>query len=284
MVGSTSRRRQRGFPLHGLSYLLLLPGGVMALAPFFWMVSTAFKDTSQIYAMPPVWIPSPVRWQNFVEAWTVLPFTRYFLNTLLIAVTATLGEVLSCAIVAFGFARLRAPGRNFLFTIVLATMMIPYHVTMIPSFILFKYLGWINTFYPLIIPLWLAKSGFAIFLLRQFFLTLPLELDDAARIDGAGTFRIFWQILLPLIRPALTSVSIFAIVYHWNDFLAPLIYLTSRDNRTLSLALRAFQTDFLQSLHYLMANSLITVAPLLLLFFFAQRYFIQGIATTGVKG
>jgi ABC-type glycerol-3-phosphate transport system permease component len=279
----SSPRQRRWLPI-ALTYLVLLPGALMALAPFFWLVSTALKEPSQIYALPPIWIPNPLRWQNFVEGWTALPFTRYALNTALIAAAVTIGEVLSCSIVAFGFARLRAPGRDFLFTLVLATLMIPFQVTMIPSFILFKHLGWINTFLPLIVPFWLAKSGFAIFLLRQFFLTLPRELDDAARIDGAGTFRIFWQILLPLTRPALASVAIFSIVYNWNDFLAPLIYLTSRDNRTLSLALRAFQTDYLQSLHLLMANSLVTLLPLLLLFFFAQRYFIQGIATTGIKG
>jgi len=267
-----------------ITYVLLIIGSFFVTLPYFWMISTSLKRPGTQFTYPIEWIPNPPRWRNYVEGWMVLPFTAWAVNTITITVTTTIGYLLSSSLVAFGFARIRFPGRDVLFTLVLATMMLPYPSMMIPHFITFKYLGWIDTFKPLIVPSFFAVNAFYIFLLRQFFRTLPMDLDDAARVDGCSTFGIFWRIVLPQLRPALGIILVFSFLHHWNDFLAPLIYLSSNDRFTLALGLRFFQGQHRVEWTLLMATSLIVLSPCIVLFFIAQKYYIQGIVVTGVKG
>ena len=225
---------------------------------------------------------------DYGKVWTMVPFGRFMLNTVVVTAFAVAGQLASSCLVAYGFARFRFPGRNLLFVVLLGTMIIPGEVTTIPQFLLFKGLGWINTYLPLIVPSYLGGSAFTIFLLRQFFLTLPRELDDAAKIDGAGTLRILLQILLPLSRPALATVAILSFIYHWNDFFHPLIYLENRDLYTVSLGLNYFRsspTDAgLPMAHLLMAAAIIVTVPVIAVFFALQRQFVQGIVVSGIKG
>jgi multiple sugar transport system permease protein len=262
--------------------ILCLSAGVYLL-PLFWMLSSSLKPEWQVLANPPVWLPNPPRWENYREALTYLPFGRYAINTLIISLGAIVGHVLSCTLVAYAFARLRAPGKNFMFLLVLSTLMLPYPVTMVPLFALFNALGWINTFLPLIVPAFFGNA-FYIFLLRQYFLTLPPELEDAARIDGANTLQVLWRVILPISAPALATVVIFTFQATWNDFLQPLIYLQDQSHYTLTLGLNFFRGSFQVNWAYLMAASLVVVLPVVIVFFLAQRLFIQGIAMTGMKG
>ena len=250
------------------------------------MVSTSLRPESEVYTYPPRILPNYFLWSNYIEAWTsILPFTRFLWNTIFISVGNVVGNLISCSMAAYGFARLRGRGRDLFFALMLATMLLPFEVTMIPQFILFvRFFDWGNTYLPLMVPAWFGWP-FGIFLLRQFIMTIPHELDDAARIDGASTYRIFWQIMLPLIKPALATVAIFAFVGNWNNFLAPLIYLSEMEKSTMALALRLFQDQYATyNQHYVMAISVLNVAPILILFFFAQKQFIQGVALTGIKG
>jgi len=265
--------------------VILSVGGVVVLIPLVWMLSTSLKDNLSVFLIPPQWIPRPLLWRNFVDALTILPFGLYIKNTAIITFSNIIGQLISVSLVAFGFSRLRAPGRDFLFILVLSTMMLPRQVTMIPVFIIFRALGWVNTFKPLIIPAFFGGSAFAIFLLRQFYMTIPVALDDAARIDGCSSFDIYWRIILPLAKPALATVSIFAFMYHWNDFMTPLIYINSMEKYTISLGLSNFSVmRGLTEWNLLMAASLVTLLPCVFIFFFAQRYFIRGIVMTGIKG
>jgi ABC-type glycerol-3-phosphate transport system permease component len=261
---------------------LLSLGAIVFLLPLFWMLSSSLKPEWQVLANPPVWIPNPPRWENYREALTYLPFGRYAVNTLIISLGAIVGHVLSCTIVAYGFARLRAPGKDFFFLLLLSTLMLPYPVTMVPLFVLFNALGWINTFLPLIIPTFFGNA-FYIFLLRQFFLTLPPDLEDAARIDGANTLQVLRHVILPISMPALATVVIFTFQASWNDFLQPLIYLQDQSRYTLTLGLNFFRGSFQVRWSYLMAASLVVVLPVVIVFFLAQRLFIRGIAMTGMK-
>jgi len=279
-----SSRRRTNFVKMTTVYFILAAGAFLIFIPFVWMISTSLKDEGSVFLFPPKWIPNPVQPENYVQAMTVLPFALFFRNTLITTLVPIVGALLSCSLVAFSFARLRWPGRDVLFLVVLATMMLPEQVTMIPQFIMYRHLNWIDTFLPLIVPPYFAVGAFNIFLLRQFFLTIPLEMDDAAKIDGSSIPGIYWRIVLPLSKPALAAISIFVFQGHWNDFLFPLIYLHSRNNFTLALGLRAFQGQYGTDWNLLMAASLVVMAPLLLLFFFAQRYFIQGVVFSGVKG
>jgi ABC-type glycerol-3-phosphate transport system permease component len=248
------------------------------------MLSTALKQNSEVFLFPPRWIPKQLNWQNFPEALTFLPFARFLQNTSVITFSAVLGQLLSSPLVAYAFARLQARGRDALFVLVLSTMMLPSQVTMIPLFVIFKQLGWVDTYIPLILPNFFG-SAYYIFLLRQFFLTIPRDLGDAAKIDGCGYFGTFSRIFLPLSKPALATVAIFTFMSNWNDFMNPLIYLSSNDKWTLTLGLSRFTGMYgTTAWNLLMAASLITILPCILLFFFAQRYFIQGIVITGVKG
>lgn len=268
----------------GLALLIVMLGAIMMLMPLAWMLSTALKDQWSVWSMPPQWIPNPVVWTNFHEALTFLPFGLFFRNSVYITFACLLGELISASIVAFAFARLRAPGRGLLFAIVLATMMLPRQVTLVPMYVLFARLRWIDTFNPFIVPS-LFGAPFHIFLLRQYYMTIPLELDEAAKIDGASRLRVFWQIILPLSTAPLTTVGIYSFMFHWNEFFRPLMYLDSRENLTLPLALNRFRGDYGSTRwDLLMAASLVVLLPCILLFFFTQRYFIQGVVTTGIKG
>jgi ABC-type glycerol-3-phosphate transport system permease component len=266
-----------------LSYFLLILGSILIMIPVFWMVSSALKANNQIFLFPPQWIPNPIQWDNFVKAMTALPFATYFQNTMIIEVGTIVGTVLSCSIVAYGFARLNAPGRNFWFIILLSTMMLPGVVTMIPVYLIFRQLNWVNTFLPLIVPSWFG-SAFYIFLMRQFFMTIPRDFEEAARIDGANTWQIITKIILPLSKPALATVTIFTFMGVWNDFMGPLIYLNKPETYTLALGLNFFKGQYTSDWNMLMAASLVMMLPLVLLFFVAQKAFIEGITLTGVKG
>jgi ABC-type glycerol-3-phosphate transport system permease component len=269
-------------------YTVLSVGVVIVLMPFAWTLSTALKEPSDIFVFPPQWIPDPIMWSNFPEALSAYPFGIWFRNTLFVVITSTFGILLSCSLAAYSFARLRWPGRDLLFLLLLATMMLPGQVTLIPTFILFRHLGWVNTPLPLIVPPFFARNAFYVFLMRQFFMTIPLELDDAAKIDGAGYLDIYWRILLPMCKPALAISAIMFSQFKWKEFMAPLIYLHDSVKYTLAVGLRAFigmggfggyGTDW----HYLMAANIVFMIPLVVTFYFAQRYFIQGIVFTGIK-
>lgn len=268
-----------------LGYLLLCGLGFLFALPFLWMVSTAFKQPWQIFLIPPRWIPSPPTLDNFINGWQAVPFSRYILNTTFITVMATFGAVFSSALVAYGFARFRAWDNDLLFAVVIATMMMPGQVTIIPTYILFNRLGWLDSFKPLIVPAFFGGGAFNIFLLRQFFKTIPVELDQAAKIDGCDSFGIFWRIMLPLVKPALVAITVFSIVYNWNDFFNPLIYLNSESRFTLAIGLQYFQSAYGQSqLNLMMAVALIALLPILVVFFIGQKYFVKGITVTGLKG
>jgi multiple sugar transport system permease protein len=247
------------------------------------MLTSSFKAPEFVFADPVQIIPKPWLFSNYSTAFEKLPFALYTWNTVKITALCILGQILSCSLVAFGFARLRFPFRNTLFVILLSTMMLPAQVTMIPQFKIFSSLGMYDTFCPLIIPSFLG-SAYMIFLLRQYFMTIPMEMDEAARIDGATTFQTYWKILMPQIKPALATVAILAFMGTWNDFLGPLIYLSSPAKRTLALGLYAFQGQYSTDWNYLMAASTVTMIPLLIVFFAGQKYFIQGVVISGVKG
>jgi multiple sugar transport system permease protein len=266
-------------------YLLLAVLSFAFLLPMLWMISTSLKDTAQTYVVPPIWIPWPMRFQNYPEALIAQPFGLFFRNTIQYAVFSAIGAVFSSAVVAYGFSRIRWRGRELLFFICLATMMIPYQVRMIPLYITFRNLHWLNTYNPLIVPAYFG-SAYYIFLLRQFFMSIPAELSDAARIDGSSEVGIFWRIILPLAKPAIAVVGLFQVMDAWNDFLGPLIYLNNPDMFPISLGLNRFLGQFVEKLAwpYLMAASTVTITPMIVLFFFTQRTFIEGISITGIKG
>jgi ABC-type glycerol-3-phosphate transport system permease component len=280
--GSAGRRASRllsAGAIHGT----LIAGLVLVFFPVAWAVSTSLKSPGDIFLYPPTWLPNPVRWENYVQAMTKADFGRYFLNTAFITLVDIVAKTMSCSLVAFAFARLRWWGRDVLFMVMLSTLMLPQQVTLIPQFIIYRQLGWIDTFLPLIVPN-LFGGPFFTFLLRQFFLSIPTDLDDAARIDGCSSWGVYWRIILPLSRPALMMVAIYVFNITWNDFFGPLIYLHNRNNYTISLGLQAFQTQSGPEWHLIMAASLVAMLPVLILFFVGQRYFIQGVVFSGVKG
>ncbi|MGB7337439.1 MAG: carbohydrate ABC transporter permease [Phototrophicaceae bacterium] len=264
-------------------YILLIIVAAVFILPLYWMLSTALKGADQMFEIPPTWIPNPVEIDNFPEVFREVPFARFLLNTIFLVVMNVIGEVISVSLIAYGFARLRFPGRSFLFLIMLSTLMIPYHVTLIPRFILFAKLGWVNTYLPLILPAF-TGSPFLIFLVRQYMMSIPFDLDEAAYIDGASRFDVFWRIILPLSRPALVLVVVFTFVGTWNDFLQPLIYLNDPNLFTVSLGLSFFQGARETNWNLLMAGSLLATIPPLILFFIAQRQLIGGISIEGLKG
>ncbi|MCX6068233.1 MAG: carbohydrate ABC transporter permease [Chloroflexi bacterium] len=274
-----------------VKYAVLLTLGASYLLPFYWMLSSAVKNDVQVYSIPPAWIPSPAYFQNFAEAWAKAPFALYLFNTVFkYALPVTVGTLLSSTLVAYGFARIRFKGRDLLFGLCLATMMLPYQVIMVPLFIIFKNLGWIGTFLPLVVPAFFGNPYF-IFMLRQFFRSIPEEISDAARMDGASELDILFRIVLPLARPALTVVALFAFLGAWNDYLGPLIYLNRPDQFTLALGIQAMRGMLNvvgigrnMAYPYLMAISTIVTLPIVIIFFFAQRTFIEGITMTGMKG
>jgi len=266
-----------------LMFTLLSILALIFVIPLLWMLSTSLKADQQIFAMPPVWIPETFMWSNYARVFEVMPFWIYLFNSTLITGLTIVGTVLSGSLVAYAFGCLEWTGRDRLFLLVLATMMLPMQVTMIPLFVLFKDLGWLNTILPLTVPAFFGGGAFTIFLLRQFYMTLPKSLLDAARIDGCSELRIWWSIVMPLARPALASVAILTFMFTWNDFLGPLIYLSEKAQGTLALGLAMMVGQHQTDWALLMAASLLMMLPILLLFFFFQRYFIQGFTMSGIK-
>jgi ABC-type glycerol-3-phosphate transport system permease component len=257
-------------------------GAVIFIFPFLWLVSTSLKPEAQIFVLPPQLIPKPIQWENYTRMFKYFSFFRFFSNSVYITLMVLIGTLFSSPLVAFSFARLRWPARDFLFIVLLSTMMLPPQVTMVPVYLIFRELRWIDSFRPLWVPSWFG-SAFYIFLLRQFFLTIPRELEDAAKIDGCSFPRIYTQIMLPLIKPALATTAIFTFMGAWNDFMGPLIYINSTEKMPLSLGLRLFQTQFGGEWAMMMAASTMMVIPLVVMFIVFQRYFIQGIVLTGLK-
>lgn len=268
----------------GLGYLLVIFLSAVFIIPFLWSLSASLKNLQQVYAIPHQWIPRPAHWENYSKIFKLLPLARFFWNTIYITALSLAGQIASAAIVAYAFARLRWPLRNFFFIVLLSTIMLPAQVTLIPQFLLYKYLGWLDTYNPLIVPFFLGGGVFNIFLLRQFFKTIPLDLEDAAKIDGCSHFRIFLTIMLPLAKPALATVTVLSFIGRWNDFFSPLIYLRTFDKFPLSLGINMFKDVYVDLPHYIMAASTVSLIPILIIFFLAQKYFVQGILLTGIKG
>jgi multiple sugar transport system permease protein len=277
--------RMREFSSRFATYLPLTVIAVFYAIPFLWLIITSLKPLDQVFTDPIRWIPDPVRWENYVEALTnpAFPFWLLLRNTLFYTTVSTIGIVISSAVVAYGFARMEFWGRNLLFGVTLATMMLPAVVTLIPTYILFRKFNWVGTYAPLIVPTFLG-GAFNIFLLRQFMLTIPWDLTDAARVDGAGEFTILWRVMMPLVKPALLVVGVMHFLFAWNDFFGPLIYLDDTKEYPLVLGLYAFQTRHGVKWNHLMAASLTVTFPLIALFFVAQRYFIEGVTLSGLKG
>lgn len=278
----TTRRRAIP-PGKVATYAALVILSAVFFAPFLWLLSTSFKPESQIMLIPPEWIPRPFEWANYSKGLTFVPFFLYLKNTLIICTANVVGVLISSSLVAYGLAIIPWRGRDALFIILLSTMMLPYQVVMVPLFGIFTWLGWIDTFLPLIVPAFLGNAFF-IFLLRQFFLSIPKDLMEAAKIDGCSEIQIFRRIVLPLAKPALATVALFTFMGSWNDYLGPLIYLFNQDKFTLSLGLAMFQSQYGSYYGMLMAVSTVITAPIIVLFFFTQRTFIQGITLTGIKG
>ncbi len=265
------------------TYVLLAVSGFLFLLPFLWMVSTSLKPSTQLFVYPPVWIPKPLEWVNYYNAVTSIPFFLYLKNTLVVASCATLGIILSCPLVGYSLARLHWRGRDTLFIITLAVMMVPGQVTMVSLFIVFSKLNLVGTFYPLILPAFFG-APFYIFLMRQFFKQLPKSLEDAARIDGCSEFGIYMRVMLPLCQPALLTIALFQFMHSWNDFVGPLIYLSDEKLYTLQLGLQQFKQAYNTEWSQLMAASVLVAVPIIIFYFFVQRSFIQGITFGGVKG
>lgn len=263
--------------------IILLAIGFFFLLPFIWMLSTALKSDAQVLLTPPVWIPSPIMWSNFVRATQFIPFFKYLGNTFFVAILDVLGTFLFCPFVAYGLSRLEWKGREVLFFITIAVMMIPIEVTMVPSFILFSKLKLTGTYIPLFIQSFFGRP-FMIFLLRQFFMNLPKDLEDAARIDGASEFMIYRRVILPLVVPGILTVCLFRFMYSWNDFIGPLLYLNKSARYTLSIGLQMFTTAYKTEWALLMAASLMTTLPIILIYFLVQKRFIEGITFSGIKG
>ena len=263
-------------------YIGVTTGAILFAFPFYWLFTTALKTNTQLFVFPPVLFPYPIETFHFADAFRTVPLIRYFWNSLFLTILNIIGSLFSCTLVAYAFARYQVPGSKVLFALLLATMMLPGQVTMIPVFIIFRNLGWIDTLRPLWVPAFFGNA-FLIFLLRQFFRSIPEDLFDAARVDGCSEFGQYWRIMLPLSGPAITTVAIFQFQWTWNDFLGPLIYISSQANRTLSLGLQDFYKLHSVEWQQLMAASTFMIIPVLLLFFFLQRFFIQGIAMTGLK-
>ena len=264
--------------------------GVLFMFPFFWTLMSSLKTVPEMYAFPPAWVPARPQFSNYLRITEVVPYGPWLLNTIVLVSLTTSGTVLTSSMVGFAFSRFEFRGRDILFLLTLGTMMIPSQVTLIPQYILFHRLRWLNTTRPLWVPSWFGGGAFSIFLVRQFVSTIPPELDEAAVIDGAGYFRIFWQIIAPLCRPALATIAVITFIGVWNDFMGPLIYLTSKSKFTIALGLQFFKQGGGQGQegeplqHILMAATVVTVLPCLVLFFSVQRFFVRGIVLSGIKG
>jgi multiple sugar transport system permease protein len=265
------------------TYVLLVFGGITMLIPFAWLISTSLKPPTEVYSFPIVWIPKPAVWDNYVQVFQQSPFARYLLNTAIITSIGVIASLTGSSIAAYAFARIEFRGKNIMFGIMLATLMVPIWTVLIPTYIFFEKIGWLNTYLPILVPAFFA-TPFNTFLLRQFFLTIPVEMEEAARVDGASRWYTFVRIILPLARPALLIISIFAFFYYWNEFLLPLLYIQSQDLLPVSVGVSNFVSSQQVNFPLEMAASAIALAPPLILFFVFQRWFIRGIVVTGVKG
>jgi multiple sugar transport system permease protein len=274
----------RKFGASALKHIVLIAVGAMFALPLAWMVLTSFKSASQALTFPVVWWPHPFLWNNYPHVLSSLPFGRFFLNTFVYCAVTIVGVCISSSLVAYGFSRLRWRGRNGLFYVMLMTLLLPFVCTLIPLFILYKHVGWIGTYLPLEVPTFFGSSVFSTFLLRQFFMTIPQSLSDAARMDGANEFYIYSRIVLPLAKPAMATVILFQFIYCWNDFLGPLIYISNERSYPLSLGLDLILGDYSTNWSWVMAAASAATLPIVILFFLTQRTFIQGIALTGTKG
>ncbi|MDK8642388.1 carbohydrate ABC transporter permease [Niallia taxi] len=272
------RRLEKGF-----TYFLLIALSILFLFPFLWLIGTSVKPENEAMAFPPTLLPKNWDLANYKEVFTLVDFGQYYLNSVIVTVCVVIGTVVSSTLVAYGFARIKGKGRNFWFVLLLGTMMLPPQVTMIPVYMIFSKLGWVNTFLPLIVPSFFGSAYF-IFLLRQFFKTIPKELEESAYLDGCGAFGIFWRIIIPLSVPSIITVALLSFMWTWNDFLNPLIYLNDDSKYTLALGILQFKGALLIQWGPMMAASVFIILPLIIIFFVGQKYFVQGIATTGGKG
>ncbi|MGI8869938.1 MAG: carbohydrate ABC transporter permease [Mycobacteriales bacterium] len=282
------RARKKGtrwarFVEHVVAHAVLIVISIVFFVPFFWMVVGSVKTLGDWARVPVVWFPHTITFENYIYGLRVFPFGRYLFNTVILCGSTMIGAVLSSSFIAYGLARIEFPGRTAIFVTLLSTMMVPYFVTMVPLFTLFRSMGWTGTYAPLIVPTFFGVPFF-VFLLRQFFRSIPSELTEAARIDGANELRIYWQVILPLAKPALAAVALFQYLFMWNDLLGPLIYISNSDRYTLAVGLMFFKNQYSTSIGPMMAASTAMVLPVIIVFFLAQRYFIQGITLTGVKG
>lgn len=279
IVSPSMKERIRGLAVH----ILLIPAAIVFLLPFLWMLSTSLKPDSQLYSYPPIWIPNPLEWANYPKSVAYVPFFTYLKNTLIISISSMVGVVVSSSLAAYSLARIRWPGRQILFLMTIATLMLPFQVTLIPVFLVFKNLGWVGDFRPLILPQFFGYAYY-IFLLRQFFTSIPMELSEAARIDGANEWRIFWSVILPLAKPALATVAVFQFIRSWTDYLNPLIYLNDQNLYTLQLGLQQYSSQYGREWGLLMAAAVLITLPPIIIFFLTQRTFVQGVTLTGIKG
>lgn len=267
-----------------LIYLFLIFGALVCLFPFYWMLRSSFMDMGQIFVMPPILFPDPIVTTNYRDALEVMPYFKYLANTLIVVASNVGGSILAASLCAFAFSRMRWPGRDKVFMIILTSLMMPGIVTMIPTFVMWSKLGFTNSLIPLAVPIWFGGNVYNVFLFRQFFLGIPRELDEAAYVDGASFFTVYRKIILPLSKSAMVVVGIFSFLSSWNDFMGPLIYLNEESKYTLSLGLQLFQGSYGAQWHLLMAASLLVLLPAVLVFFLGQKHILEGIATTGIKG
>jgi ABC-type glycerol-3-phosphate transport system permease component len=281
-------RRKRFDPTDTIFYVLMVTLAIVFMFPFLWTISSSLKSVIELFQFPPPLFPKVPQFRNYAVVLSTVPFATWMYNSLLVVVLATVGTLISSSLVAYSFARFKYRGRDFVFMLTLATLMLPAQVTLIPQYVLFHKMGWIDTLYPLWAPFWFGGAGFFIFLLRQFLMSLPPELDEAALIDGASYPRVWWTILMPLCKPALATVAVISFISHWNEFNTPLVYLNTEKMFTLAVGLNFFrnipEAGGLPMQHLLMAASVMTIAPCLILFFSAQRYFVEGIVLSGLKG
>ncbi len=264
-------------------YVVLIPLSIIMIAPFVWMISSSLMSNVEIFAFPPKWIPNPPRWSNYLQTVNAMPFLHFTWNSIYISVLSTFGMLLECIIAAYAFARMRFRGKEIIFSVLIACLMIPGQVTMIPVFLIMKEIGWVNTALPLIVPNFFG-GAFGIFMLRQFILSLPIDLEEAAIIDGCGRLRIIFQVLLPLLKPAIATLGLFTFMSKWNDLLGPVIYLNDYKKMTLTVGLTMFKGQYQTKYNLLMCGAVITTLPIVIAYVFMQKYFIQGIAMTGIKG
>jgi multiple sugar transport system permease protein len=282
-VGAVEEDERNRSPwIQVLVTLMLIVGGIIYAFPFFWMVSTSLKIPANIYLDPPQWIPDPIAWSNYLEIFNVGPVWSWIYNSTLITVVTVVVRTLSSILVAYGFARFNFPGIRFLFLLLLSSLMLPGHVTIIPRFLMFRDWHWLDTFWPLIVPNFFG-AAFSVFLIRQFLMTLPRELDEAAEIDGANSWDVLWRLLVPLSKPVIATVAVFTFIDMWNEFFEPFIFLSSPNKLTLAVGIRWFRTQYDTQFHLMMAISVVAVLPIIVAFLFTQRYFIRGIALTGLK-